>query len=241
MKRIIIFGTFVLILFIITILIIFIKPKPSVINDQNLIMSTPTGKYQNQEIFTPSKPQFKLLEVNPSPGSRDIDVSTVITFKFDKTLGSAKISADSVPNVLFQVEKNNNVVTISPKEALKSSTPYTFVVQIISNGKTELFDTDFYTIGPSLSPTPTVQPYDITNFLEQQKQDNPDVYLSNKVPFSNSYFSVDSTFVSSPTGHFQFKVTLKRDRDVAKQQFLSWVASQGLGQEQISKLDIIYL
>lgn len=98
---------------------------------------------------------------------------------------------------------------------------------------------------PSVTQQPlvTVTTNDHTHDLEIQHQQKtePDLFLSNNLPYQTHDFDASAAFTSSPTDHFYFTVVTKNGNpDGAKQKFLTWVQSLGLTQEQINKLDIRY-
>ena len=68
-----------------------------------------------------------------------------------------------------------------------------------------------------------------------------DVFLSNKTPYSNDYFSISSDFKPDPDPHFYFLVDFKsEDNEKAKPEFILWLKSLGLNNSQIQNLDIIF-
>lgn len=68
-----------------------------------------------------------------------------------------------------------------------------------------------------------------------------DVFLSNKTPYSNDYFSISSDFKPDPDPHFYFLVDFKgKDKEKAKSEFIIWLKSLGLDNSQIQNLDIIF-
>lgn len=42
-----------------------------------------------------------------------------------------------------------------------------------------------------------------------ERQNNPDLFLSNSVPYENQYFQIRSEFTKDPSGHFYFLVYVK--------------------------------
>lgn len=96
---------------------------------------------------------------------------------------------------------------------------------------------------PSLPPVITVTTDDHTHDLEMKYQNKtePDIFLSNNLPYQTTDFAASAAFTSSPTDHFYFIVlVISGNPDVTKQKFLAWVQSLGITQQQISQLDIRY-
>lgn len=74
-----------------------------------------------------------------------------------------------------------------------------------------------------------------------QKQNHPDVYLSNMTPYESDSFNIYSDFKTEPSGHFYFLVYLnKNDVNSARNQFIAWIKKSGLTEAQIQGLDIQY-
>ena len=73
-----------------------------------------------------------------------------------------------------------------------------------------------------------------------EKINDPGLFLSNKTPYTNEFFSISYTFKNAPTGHFAFTVDLKGDKNASQTQVIVWLKSLGLQTSQISSLDITY-
>ena len=85
------------------------------------------------------------------------------------------------------------------------------------------------------------------NIKAKEKQDkyelneHTDVFVSNKTPYSNDYFSISSDFKPEPDPHFYFLVKFKGgNKEKAKSEFIIWLKSLGLNNSQIENLDIIF-
>ena len=85
------------------------------------------------------------------------------------------------------------------------------------------------------------------NVKEKENQDKyelneqTDVFVSNKTPYSNDYFSISNDFKPDPDPHFYFLVNFKgEDKEKAKSEFIIWLKSLGLNNSQIQNLDIIF-
>lgn len=83
---------------------------------------------------------------------------------------------------------------------------------------------------------------DIDKYAQNFNKTNyPDVFLANLSPYETSSFKMTVTFVSYPTGHYRINVEAKvTEEEKAKQDFLTWVKNQGLTDQQVSSLDIVY-
>lgn len=85
------------------------------------------------------------------------------------------------------------------------------------------------------------------NAKAKEKQDKyelneqVDVFLSNKTPYSNDYFSISNDFKPDPDPHFYFLVDFKGEStEKSKSEFILWLKSLGLNNSQIQNLDIIF-
>lgn len=77
--------------------------------------------------------------------------------------------------------------------------------------------------------------------INYQKTQHPDIFLASQTPYSTKDFSVLSQFKQQTAGHFAFTVLLKTtDKNVAKNEFISWVKTFSITDQQIQTLDIEY-
>lgn len=104
---------------------------------------------------------------------------------------------------------------------------------------------------PELSPTEeifvtpavTVSTDDNAHNLELNHQfhNQPDLFVSNFLPYETQDFAASSDFTESPTSHFYFVVVLKNsNNNLSMEKFHQWLLSLGLEQQQIAQLDIRY-
>lgn len=109
-------------------------------------------------------------------------------------------------------------------------------IQNITVNRTSTTDGPTQTFLPDTQPSGAAERED--NF---QKENHPDVFLSNQTPFENEMFLVESGYKSAPTGHFYFKIMLKGNYETSKKTVFDWMKSLGLLDTQIQKLDIEYI
>jgi hypothetical protein len=75
----------------------------------------------------------------------------------------------------------------------------------------------------------------------EQKRNYPDVFIYNKIPFENQYFSIIGAIRSEGNPDFSFIVTIKgQDRALAESKFKDWLLELGLTPGQIAGLLIEY-
>ena len=98
---------------------------------------------------------------------------------------------------------------------------------------------------PSVVLTPTPLPPALQDHTADQEntynqQNQPDIFLSNHVPYENNDFSITSDF-SDTTQQFFFIISLKTaDQQQGKAAVVTWLHSLGLQDSQISGLDLRY-
>lgn len=79
------------------------------------------------------------------------------------------------------------------------------------------------------------------NQEKHELNEQTDVFVSNKTPYSNDYFSISNDFKPDPDPHFYFLVNFKgENKEKAKSEFIIWLKSLGLNNSQIQNLDIIF-
>lgn len=105
----------------------------------------------------------------------------------------------------------------------------------------------FPTLTLTLPVDPTRYAEDYSKKLDDVKETDefalknyPDVYLSNKCPFKNEFFSVTEELVRDNGGYYRFNVTLNNDQNKSKEEFIKWLKTLGLKDTQIESLEIIY-
>lgn len=98
---------------------------------------------------------------------------------------------------------------------------------------------------PSVVYTPTPLPAALQDHTADQentynRQNQPDIFLSNNVPYENADFSITSDF-SDTTQKFFFIIHLKTaDQQQGQAAVTTWLRSLGLQDSQIAQLDLRY-
>ena len=98
-------------------------------------------------------------------------------------------------------------------------------------------------ISPSPKRVITVTTNDNVHNLEMkyQMQKEPDLFLSNALPYETGDFAASSAFTTTPSNHFYFIILVKDgNTTTAMQKFQEWLQSLGLDSQQIAQLDIRY-
>ncbi len=76
---------------------------------------------------------------------------------------------------------------------------------------------------------------------EEQRRNNPDMFIYNRIPFENQYFRIEGVLRQESNPDFSFIVTLKgEDKEFSRTKLTQWLTELGLTAEQISALLIEY-
>ena len=137
----------------------------------------------------------------------------------------------------YQLQANNNILKVLPENNLAPGTKYTYIVKYKSQTLPSR-SYSFLTAG-EIKDLPDTQPEGAAEAeAEFQRQNHPDVFLSNFTPFESATFSLSSEFIGEENGHFRFTVTSQTS--AGKNDFLNWLKSLNLSDNQIAELDISY-
>lgn len=106
---------------------------------------------------------------------------------------------------------------------------------------------NFPTLSITLPVDPTRYVEDYSKKLDDVKKTDefalknyPDVYLANKCPFKNDFFSITEELIRDNGGYYRFNVTLNGDQSQSKEEFMKWLKNLGLKDTQIESLEIVY-
>ncbi len=187
-------------------------------------------------------PEDKLYvrTTSPTDGSKDVSLKPKITIAFSRDISPKDVVLSILPAVDFTQKLQGNTLVVEPITNLAAGTLYTYIIKFPLIGETSTTHS-FTTTGLTQEFLPDTRP---SGFVEDEQSrslhSDPDVYVSNLLPFSNDSFSVASEFISAPTGHFRIIVTIKGQEKVSKNSFLTWLKENHLSDGDITKLDIQY-
>lgn len=206
------------------------------------VSSLVLNRNENETEFITPTPSEGLSVISSSikDGQINVPLDSQIIIKFNSKISASTISFSMLPTPTYNFEVKDDSLIITPTLPLQPSTLYSVSV---SNAATNDLVTSFSftTLGPTPTLLPdTRPPGEPENTDALLRQTRPDVYLSNKLPYSNEGFSATYDFNPEPTGHFAFTVTLTGNENEAKSAFLNWLSSLGLTSTQIDNLDITY-
>src|SRR3989344_3633781 len=185
----------------------------------------------------PAELEYRIVEAKPDDEEKNVPVDTVIEIVFNKDVNPDELEFSIAPKIEFELDYEGNVLYVYPKNNFVTGTKYTYIIKYKAQAlpsRTYSFITE-----GEFKSLPDTQPEG--GFEEQEdyvRLNKPDIYLTNKTPFTSPTFIVQSTYVEGNPGHFRFTVIQKTA--TVKSAFLEWLKSLKLTEEQISHLDIIY-
>ncbi len=203
---------------------------------------TPTpigGSRDSQSFRINTKNPISIESTDPQNSATGVSLSTPIHITFSRPLDPSEYTFNISPSIEFIPLVANNTLTIKLKSNLSPNTQYSFFV-----GFKDLLPSNTYTF-TTISSDPSITPAQGDTVPQHENQQNkindPDVFLSNYTPYQTGEFSIDSALTPYPNDHFFFNVTLNKSDPQAKQSFINWLKSLTLSDDQIAKLDIRYL
>jgi|GEM_PF-3118079 len=239
-RTIIILGTVLFFIGIITAVVLFMReknaetpPPPSESTHAPTGIIVPTTQIQQGEL--------DVISVSPLDGSTKISQKQVIKITFSRAFKKKEIEFLIGPESIFIQEIKENILTVRPVSGWTEGTYHTFTVNFPQDlEKVRLYH--FTTDGTPAETLPDTRDEALLNASdEKQREQSPDVYLSNQAPFQNDTFSIRYEFEPTVRAHFYFIVTPKTSNQEQVQQSLNaWMQFHGLSQEQIQTLDIRY-
>lgn len=109
-----------------------------------------------------------------------------------------------------------------------------------------IIDSSTGSTNPNITEAPQqdgpADPIDIDEEVDQgQRQDYPDIYLYNKIPFENQYFRIDGKMRPEGNPDFSFIAIIKgQDRALSESKLNEWLIELGLSPTQAASLLIEY-
>lgn len=189
-----------------------------------------------------SQPSNALFVTLTSPQNNENNVPTTVpvNFVFNKTVDPGGITIDITPKTAFTYQVLSENLIISFSGGLQPNTPYTVNMRAV--GMSSSYQLVFTTAAQN--PKDTSPGLDaMRQQADHLRQTNPDVYLSNNVPYSGKDFSIAlGSLKPVPTSHYSFVVTLINSNQVAaKNSFINWLHSLNLADSQIQGMDFAYI
>lgn len=192
-------------------------------------------------VLKPSLIQSNLtvISITPEDEAKNIPAEEKIIITFNRKFEASEVTVTLLPSLPVTTEIEENVLTVTPESPYKPGWRYTYVIRF-PNTTILPKSYSFTTTGPTQPFLPDTQPAGAVEKEDNfQRENHPDVFLSNQTPYKGSSFTVTSEFKSIPSGHFAFKVNLTgSDKSLAKKEFNNWLTSFQLTGQQITSLDI---
>lgn len=241
-------------LFIAVVISLFSSPEQTPKNVPSPVTPTSVPLYSLTNSFTdipspfptidPNNPPYSpqnlyVLKTQPSDGETQIPLNRELIVTFNRSFTADEVFFSISPSVTYSQTIQGNTLHITPLKPFLGSTLYTYTFSYSNQGTDRSYR--FITQGnnPVYIPDTYSDPQghaDIWN-----RQHHPDAYLASKTPYGTLDFSVSSAVTSDTPAHFYFTVQLSQNSyNQAKQEFITWIKSTGLTDEQIQSLDIRY-
>ncbi len=199
---------------------------------------------QTTVVLKPSLIQSNLtiISIAPENEAKNVPAEEKIIITFNRKLEASEVTVTLLPSLTVTTEIDENVLTVTPESPYKPGLKYTYVIRF-PNTTILPKSYSFTTTGPTQPFLPDTQPTGAAEKEDNfQRENHPDVFLSNQTPYKGSNFTITSEFKSTPSGHFVFKVNLAgSDKSLAKNEFYNWLTSLQLTGQQITLLDIEYI
>ncbi len=234
MNKKIILGLLLAILIIPTSLAI-IKPSSNFVPFSK--SPTPTPFLESTKT---SKSLLKVVSTIPENKSLNAPLESTVIITFNRRPNESEFRISSLPEIPGEFKIEGNKLILKPLSPLLPSTLY--LINVVLSSNKEIYSFSFNSFGPTPTPLPnTYDPGIFEKANNYERINNPDVFLSNQTPYSNSRFSVTSSYTNNPSGHFFFTVKLTgANKDASKADYINWVKSKGISESQISELDFRY-
>jgi len=184
--------------------------------------------------------ELDIVNVNID-NDEDVSLNQIIEIEFSKNFNMNEIEFLINPNTPHDINIEDNKLIVNPVDQWEAGTLYNYTINFPDDPqKVRLYT--FTTSGPTKKYLPDTQPEGLVeDTLQQQKTNDPDVYVANNTPYESNTFSVRADFESSTPAHFYFTVTPKvGDEDEVRQAVRVWLQQLDLSDAQIDSLDIRY-
>lgn len=223
-------GAFFLLFSLFLVVLSLQKPTPST----TLEIPTPTPVFPGNSSATST---LHVVNTTPKDNATQLSPQQTLQITFNKPLTTYDITATFTPPIQFSEDSQKNMLTLTPLENYEENVLYTLTIEDAQTQ--EVIATLHFSSGNSPTAAP-MQDQNVKNDVDTfDKANQPDVFVANITPYQTKDFSVDTTYVDgTPYGHYGILVTVKTPS--GKQNFLDWLTSLGLTDQQISTLDIQY-
>lgn len=238
-KKIIIILSVALVVIVTSVLLLRLSNNKSKVDVAEEIRTLPTGIIVPTD--TVKMNELDIVSVVPIDGTEGVNVNTPIRITFSRKPQENEIDFSMGPDAIFTQEIQDNDLIITPLKPFTEGTLYTYSINFPDdNQKVRLYR--FITEGVPAEVLPDTRSEDyIAEIEEQERINHPDIYITNRAPYENEDFAIESAFEPQTPAHYYFIVTPKiSDTNTVEQSVNAWLQLQGLTAEQITQLDIRY-
>ncbi len=179
-----------------------------------------------------------VISTDPGSNTTGVNINKILHITFQDASYANNANVILSPSLKIFTYTFENVLFVQPQQEYLKNTSYT--VKITSKNSSLGYSFRFTTGSQALrndAPNPT--------FVEEQEKrtlrENPDIFLSNKLPYVSSTFAM-KYFISNIDGKILFTAVLKgsgfkKSTEDAK----AWMKSLGLSDQQLTALNIQYV
>ncbi|MGH7245671.1 MAG: Ig-like domain-containing protein [Candidatus Levyibacteriota bacterium] len=203
--------------------------KPGVRQTPQLTAPTPISS---------SSSLIHVISTTPPNKAINTPLNQKITIVLDKFVSEKDITFSTFPQANLTLSIDRNIINATISGEFFPSTTYKYVVTYKNYPLPITYS--FTTEGPTPTPRPKLSVSVKTMRDDWNRENHPDIFLSSQLPQDTNTFSADYRFTQIPYAHYAFTVTAKIDANAAKTDFISWMKSLGITDEQIQTLDITY-
>lgn len=222
----------IFILFLVLFLIGLFVPKYLKKVGQIGVSPTPTP-FSGPGTIPTSLERVYVAFVEPKNNSANVPLNQTVQITFNTQVAQQDISFTIQPNIPFALDVEDNKLFVTFTTPLTAHTKYIYTISLHKGFPPQSFS--FITADAS---SPIYKDNAAQVNAEWAKTHQPDLYLYNNVPHTEQTFSVTGDYAEQPTGHFYFQVHSIGIQ--GRNDFLAWIKSLGLTDDQIAQLDIRY-
>jgi len=230
-----------IVLLILIIRNIFLNQTATEIQNQNSLSPTVTAATSS---VTSGIPQ--VVRIQPLPEASNVALDTNIELFFRTTVNIKDIFVEIVPEVSFTLLPKDNQITVQLDENLQPGILYAVNVGYRQRDSISfVFQSNFTTSGPTALP---IQ-YDSLNIvksdLEYARINDPDLFLSNNVPYTGTNFSIQSVSFLDENGAANYRFEVKPNRNASQitgeVELTAWLESLKITRDIRQKLSITWV
>ncbi len=189
----------------------------------------------------PETAPLSLVSTSPNNGAEAVGLDTNIELRFNRTPRASELTISLVENLTEQKSYRTRIIdnklVVIPDTPLAESSVYRVTVRRAAD--LELIgEVSFLTLTTTVRED--TRPVElVTQIEERSREERPDIYLANKMPYDSADFRMDLEI--DEVGNFTFVVTSnKYTGGLLVNRVNQWLQSIGLTVEQIEDLEFAY-